>query len=266
MLKAHVHLLPDLVPEEKLAGNVAVVIDVLRATTTIVHALAAGARQVIPCLSVDDARAAAASLTGEKVVLGGERQGVRIEGFDLGNSPSEYTPESVGGRTVVFTTTNGTRAMLRCRKARQVLLAAFANRSAVLAALAPEQVVHIVCAGTGGTITREDVLVAGSLVAGLTSGAAAWELNDEAVIARDAWLAVGGEFTSPASGKRELAGSSDQDGLVSERLIRAMEASEGGRNLLREGFPHDIATAAQIDRFDVLPRLTWPEGIIRLAG
>ncbi len=247
MPTVHVHLLPDLVPEEKLAGNVAVVIDVLRATTTIVHALAAGARQVIPCLSVDDARAAAAARTGEKVVLGGERQGVRIEGFDLGNSPSEYTPESVGSRTVVFTTTNGTRAMLRCRNARQVLLAAFANRSAVLAALATEQVVHIVCAGTGGAITREDVLVAGSLVAGLTSGSAVWELNDEAVIARDAWLAVGADAKGDA-------------------LLRALEASEGGRNLLREGFPRDIATAAQIDRFDVLPRLTWPDGIIRLAS
>ena len=164
----HVHLLPDLVPEEKLAGNVAVVIDVLRATTTIVHALAAGARQVIPCLSIDDARAAAASRTGEKVVLGGERQGVRIEGFDLGNSPSEYTPEAVGGRTVVFTTTNGTRAMLRCRQADHVLLAAFVNRAAVLAGNSrpSRQNVHIVCAGTGGAITREDVLVAGSLVAG----------------------------------------------------------------------------------------------------
>jgi len=244
---AHVHLLPELVPEEKLAGNVAVVIDVLRATTTIVHALAAGARQVIPCLSVDDARAAAAALPGEKVVLGGERQGVRIEGFDLGNSPSEYSPATVGGRTVVFTTTNGTRAMLRCRHARQVLLAAFANRSAVLAALAPEQVVHIVCAGTGGFITREDVLVAGSLVAGLTTGTAVWELNDEAVIARDAWLAVG-------------VGSNH------DALVRALEASQGGRNLLREGFPHDITTAAQIDRFDILPRLSWPDGIIRLAS
>jgi 2-phosphosulfolactate phosphatase len=246
MPTVHVHLLPDLVPEEKLAGKTAVVIDVLRATTTIVHALAAGARQVVPCLSIDDARREASALAGEKAVLGGERLGVRIEGFDLGNSPSEYTPATVGGRTVVFTTTNGTRAMLRCRQARQVLLAAFANRSAVLAALARDPVVHIVCAGTGGLITREDVLVAGSLVAGLDRGTAAWELNDEAAIARDAWIAIGGDGQGDA-------------------LVRALEASEGGRNLLREGFPHDIATAAQIDRFDVLPRLTWPDGIIRPA-
>ena len=245
MPTAQVHLLPDLVAEENLAGHTAVVIDVLRATTTIVHALAAGAKQVIPCLTVEDARAAAVRLAHEKVLLGGERQGVRIEGFDLGNSPTEYTPATVGGRTIVFTTTNGTRAMMRCRQAGQVLLAAFANRSAVLAALATEPAVHIVCAGTGGVITREDVLVAGSLIAGLISRSAAWELNDEAAIARDAWLAVG---------------ANDQNALVS-----ALEASQGGRNLLREGFPQDIATAAQLDRFDVLPRLTWPDGIIRAA-
>jgi 2-phosphosulfolactate phosphatase len=244
MPTAHVHLLPELVSEEQLAGKLAVVIDVLRATTTIVYALAAGARQVIPCLTVEDARRAAQEQVGQSVVLGGERQGIRIEGFDLGNSPGEYSAATVGGRTVVFTTTNGTRAMLRCRHASQVLLAAFANRSAVLAALASEPCVHIVCAGTGGMVTREDVLVAGSLVAGLTSGSSKWELNDEAVIARDAWRAVGGE---------------------ADALLHALEASQGGRNLLREGFPHDIATAAQIDRFDVLPRLTWPEGVIHQA-
>jgi 2-phosphosulfolactate phosphatase len=266
MPTAYVHLLPDLVAEEKLAGSTAVVIDVLRATTTIVHALAAGARQIIPCLTVEDARAAAARLANEKALLGGERQGVRIEGFDLGNSPTEYTLATVGGRTLVFTTTNGTRAMLRCRQARQVLLAAFANRSAVLAALAAEPVVHIVCAGTGGLITREDVLVAGSLVAGLNANSAAWELNDEAAIARDAWLAVGVE-TDLASGKRELAGiANDRAPATSERLVRALEASHGGRNLLREGFPQDIATAAQLDRFDILPRLTWPDGVVRLAA
>ena len=96
-------------------------------------------------------------------------------------------------------------------------------------------------AGTGGLITREDVLVAGSLIAGLASKSAAWELNDEAAIARDAWLAIGVDNNA-------------------EALVRALEASEGGRNLLREGFPQDIATAAQIDRFDVLPGSTWPDG------
>ena len=80
--------------------------------------LAAGARAVIPALEVDEARRIAAGLPAGEAVLGGEREGLPIAGFDLGNSPSEYRPETVGGRTVVFTTTNGTRAMNRCRAAR----------------------------------------------------------------------------------------------------------------------------------------------------
>src|SRR5258706_13920045 len=125
-----VYLLPALVEPAQLAGKTAVVIDVLRATTTIVHALAAGATQVIPCLEVDEARRIAAEL-GERAISGGERGGKQIPGFDLGNSPAEYSRERVAGKTVVFTTTNGTRAMLRCKAARRVLLGAFVNFSAV---------------------------------------------------------------------------------------------------------------------------------------
>src|SRR5438067_13583166 len=97
-----VYLLPDLVESAALAGEMVVVIDVLRATTTIIHALAAGAREVVPCLEIDEARGVAGRL-GKAAVLGGERGGVAIAGFDLGNSPAEYTRERVGGKTVVFT-------------------------------------------------------------------------------------------------------------------------------------------------------------------
>src|SRR5687768_3032349 len=117
-----VHFLPELTSPEELAGGVVVVIDVLRASTTITYALAAGARELIPCLEIDDARAAATKLPPAQVVLGGERQGLPIAGFDLGNSPRDYTPERVGGKTVVFTTTNGTKAMLQCRQAARVLI------------------------------------------------------------------------------------------------------------------------------------------------
>ena len=111
------HFLPDLVTPEELAGGTVVVIDVLRASTVICHALAAGARAVIPMLEVarspaDRRRAWPAG----QAMLGGEREGLPIAGFDLGNSPAEYRPDTVGGRTIVFTTTNGTRAMNRCRR------------------------------------------------------------------------------------------------------------------------------------------------------
>src|SRR5687767_8847167 len=90
LMELCVHLLPDLVEPADLAGRTVVVIDVLRATTTICHALAAGAGAVVPCLEIDEARAKAGQVSGP-VALGGERQGLRIEGFDLGNSPTEYT-------------------------------------------------------------------------------------------------------------------------------------------------------------------------------
>src|SRR5262245_8863015 len=108
----HVHLLPELVPPEALAGGVAVVIDVLRATTTVVHALAAGCAAVRPCAGVDEARALAGSMRAGRVLLGGERGGLPLPGFDAGNSPREYTPAVCRGTTLVLTTTNGTRALL----------------------------------------------------------------------------------------------------------------------------------------------------------
>ena len=117
-----VSLIADLVEEARLPGTTAVVIDVLRASTTIVHALAAGAKCVVPCVDVDVARRLAGEMAGAEPILGGERQGLRIEGFDLGNSPAEYTAATVGGRPVLFTTTNGTRALDRVDGAEKVMI------------------------------------------------------------------------------------------------------------------------------------------------
>ncbi len=113
MPKLRVYMLPDLLAGQSLAGCRAVVVDVLRATTTVVQALSAGARAVVPCLTIDDARARAAEFPPGEALLGGERGGLPIEGFDLGNSPAEYTSQVVAGKTVVLTTTNGTKALLR---------------------------------------------------------------------------------------------------------------------------------------------------------
>src|SRR5690242_5734390 len=110
-----VHLLPTLFEPADLRGGVAVVIDVLRATSTIVQALAAGATSVVPCGEIDEARAIAAKAAPGSVLLGGERKGVTIPGFDLGNSPGDYTSDVVTGKKLIFTTTNGTRALLRAK-------------------------------------------------------------------------------------------------------------------------------------------------------
>src|SRR5438105_15063042 len=107
-----VHLLPALAAPGRLRGSVAVVIDVLRATTTIVHALAAGCTAVRPVAEVDEARALADRLPAGKVLLGGERGGAPLPGFDLGTSPREYTARRCKGTTLVLTTSNATRALL----------------------------------------------------------------------------------------------------------------------------------------------------------
>lgn len=246
MSELNVYFLPDGVRDGDLDGRTVVVIDILRATTTIIHALGAGAAEVIPCLEVDEARQAARDL-GKAAILGGERSGGKIAGFELGNSPAEYTAKMVAGKTLVFTTTNGTRAMLHCRDARRVLLGAFVNFSAICRALKDENSVALLCAGTNGQITREDVLFAGAVVYQLadegshSKGAPAWELNDQALIAAAVWWATLSDVT-PKS------------------LAEQLRSSIGGRNLLGMGHGSDIDLAAQIDKFDFVPKLdlsTW---------
>lgn len=246
MPNLRVHLLPDLVQPEQLRDRAVVVIDVLRATTTIAFALHAGAREVIPCLEIDDARNRAAKLPPGTAVLGGERLGVRIEGFDLGNSPTEYTAERVINKTVVFTTTNGTRAMERCRLARRVLLGSLVNRRAVAKALAGETEVDIVCAGTRGEVGLDDALTAGAIAEEVLMQwiAHVAHLNDQTRIAMDAW------------GRAERRG-----------VLPSLMESFGGRNLIEEGFEADIEVAADVDLFDrpQVPTLDVAAWSIRLA-
>jgi 2-phosphosulfolactate phosphatase len=226
-----VHLLPDLVPPGRLVGGLAVVVDVLRATTTMIHALAAGCTAVRPCLEVDEARTLADSMRAGRVLLGGERGGVPLDGFDLGNSPREYTASTCRGRTLVMTTTNGTRALLRAAEAGRVLLAGFVNYSAVCEQLRQDpRPIHIVCAGTEGAVTLEDTLLAGALVDYL-SEAGQVRLNDSARLAWDCF---------------------EHHGRV---LVGAMQLSHGGANLVRLGYDEDIPAAALVDLFHLVPEL-----------
>jgi 2-phosphosulfolactate phosphatase len=238
-----VFLLPALVEPAALAEKTVVVIDVLRATTTIVHALAANAVEVAPFRDVEDARELAKELAG-KVVLGGERAGLPIPGFDLGNSPSEYTSDRVAQKAVVFTTTNGTRALERCKLAKRVLIAAFANFSAVCREAADENDLAIVCAGTDGHVTREDTLLAGAIVTELHRDVLC-QLNDQALLAADAWQTA--------------------VRLMTDRPLGMMlRDSRGGRNLIDTGQENDIDLAAQIDKFDIVPELDLKTWRIRL--
>jgi len=239
------HFLPTLVEPGELQGGTAVVVDVLRAATTICHALDAGANAVVPCEEVDEARKLAANLAAENTVLGGERDGTLIDGFDLDNSPAAYTKKTVGGRTVVFTTTNGTKALLRCREAEQILLGTFNNLNAVIdAATRGPWPVHLVCAGTEGKITQEDVLFAGAVAHGLLEGAEEIDLDDDPTnIAMDFYLLN-----------------------FDEMVLEALRESRGGRNLSRLGLDADIERAAELNRFDFAPVFSVETGRIGMPG
>ncbi|MEX0641569.1 MAG: 2-phosphosulfolactate phosphatase [Pirellulales bacterium] len=238
-----VHYLPSHAAAEELAGSAVVVIDALRATSVICQALAAGAPEVVPFLEVEEAIAAWTKEHREQVVLGGERGGMQIDGFDLGNSPSEYTPQAVGGRRVFITTTNGTRALHHAQQALRVIVGSFLNLSAVVTSLKDEPRVDILCAGTGGCATGEDILAAGAMVDRLCSlPGANWRLNDAASAARHEW-----------SG---LVAAADDDGRsVSEQLAMEMRETAGGHNLVEIGLDQDLVDCAQIDRLNIVPEL-----------
>jgi 2-phosphosulfolactate phosphatase len=229
-----VHLLPELFDPGALRGGVAVVIDVLRASTTIVHALANGASAVVPVAEVDEALRVAANLGRGSVLLGGERGGIRIEGFNLDNSPLAYSRDVVAGKTVVFTTTNGTRALLRSSHADRILIGAFTNLDAIVASLVSEtRPVHIVCAGTDGHITGEDALCAGAIASNVE------QLDTQ-------------EFAPDDS--REIAVSfyrSERERFSA--LEGAIANGRGGRNLRDLGYDADLKQAALCNLHPVLP-------------
>lgn len=226
-----VHLLPSLAPPGRLADGVAVVIDVLRATTTIIHALAAGCPVVHPCAEVEEARQLAGGMRVGRVLLGGERGGRPIVGFDVGNSPREYSPKLCRDRALVLTTTNGTRAVLRAVEAARTLLAAFVNYSAVCEQLRQEaRPIHILCAGNQGEVALEDTLLAGALVDFLCEVGEV-RLNDGARLAWDCF---------------------ENHGKV---LQGALEVSQAGATLRRLGYDDDIRAAAQVDQFNLVPEL-----------
>jgi 2-phosphosulfolactate phosphatase len=152
-------------------NRVAIVIDVLRSTSTIATALANGARAILPAASTEDALQIARSLGRDGVLLCGERRNVRIEGFDLGNSPAEFGREVVEGRTLVMCTTNGTSALLATGGARAVYVASFLNLGAVVEELRRDGGDPVfVCAGRSGLVGLDDVLCAGAAVARLEEG------------------------------------------------------------------------------------------------
>ena len=231
----NVHLLPELAHPHDLAGHTSVVVDVLRASTTITTAVDSGAEKIVPCLAVEEARQLATQRPG--ALLGGERQGKKLPGFDFGNSPAEYTPDRIRGKTLVFTTTNGTKAMTRCMGSSRILIGSIVNRSAICEAVASDGRVDIICAGTNDEFSMDDALAAGAIASGLGH----WHCNDGAKVCRQLWESqvVNGDQAS---------------------IRKVLANSVGGSDLIAIGMDSDLDLAADLDRFSLVPKLdrsTW---------
>ena len=240
-----VHLLPALFEPDEVRGGIAVILDILRASTTITHALAHGAKAVIPAGEVDEARRIAVDYPKGSVLLGGEREGVLIEGFDLDNNPFAYTPEAVAGKTIVFTTSNGTKALLRAGKADRVLIGSFVNLQAVVNVLVADlRPIHLVCAGTQGKITLEDSLCAGGICHRLQLWSDTHGEGDDFNCDDDQTQLALNHYWFRASAPE------DND---SAPILEAISTSRGGRNCNRLGFEDQIARAATYDLFDIVP-------------
>lgn len=213
-----------------VADRVVVVIDVLRAATTVATALAHGARAVVPCETVEDAVARARTFRREEMRLAGERRMVRIDGFDLGNSPLEYEAAVVSDRTILFTTTNGTRTLAATQGARVCFFAAFVNAAAtvraVRAAMTEESEVLIACAGQDRRLALEDVVCAGRLLRGIAQGHERLVRGDGARVA-------------------ELMERPFVGGIAS-----VAHEAQHARALSDAGFDADVAACLTLDRYD----------------
>ena len=303
-----VHPLATEVSPETLRGGVVVVIDLLRATTTLCHARAACAMEIFPVVGTDDAMQLARQLTAENpdryppgmIRLGGERRCLPIPGFDFGNSPRDYTSESVGGRTLIFSTTNGTRAIRQASAAKLILCGALVNLEAVaraaLNAMAEmwknrddSAVVHLLCAGAGGIFSDDDWWCAGAIAeklvrlatdavkvtgppdsalpssSGSSSGSlsVSWLEAESTHDCRREWNERFGAFTSVGN----IHTASVSDGTVGNPLqnaiIAALRDTVAGRLLIDAGLEHDLDDVTRINHLDTVPAPDPVTGVIR---
>jgi 2-phosphosulfolactate phosphatase len=232
-MKVDVYLTPVPFSGVNLENKTVIVIDVLRFCTTTCAALLAGAKGVIPTDGPGQAGEMWSKLGSEMAVLAGERGGVKIENFQLGNSPAEFTPENVGGRYVIMTTTNGTTVFTSTRNAQTVVCCALVNVSLAAAKTSEmNQDVVIVCSGQEGSFSIEDTVCAGMVTSLLnTRHQKETLLNDAASLALLLYR-------------------------TSESYIkRTIQQGEHGRFLAELGFAADVDTAAGIDTIPVLPIL-----------
>lgn len=226
-----------------LEDKLVIVIDVLRATSTMVTALANGCQALIPVLTPEEALEKRMEIPG--ALLGGERRAMRIEGFDLGNSPFDYAPEKVGGKRVIMTTTNGTRAIRAAAEAKAVWMASFLNLKSIVEAvyrlkrrMSLDGIV-IFCAGTEDRFDLPDTLCAGMLIDALDADL---QLNDLGEAARILYQ------------------------ISKHNLLETIEQSDHGHRLLDLGFKKDVIYCSTANILPIVPALVNGEVIWQMEG
>ena len=223
---------PNLLSFSNLSGKTVVVTDILRATTTITVALANGACSVTPVLTPADAFHFAKDTPN--ALIGGEREGIKVDGFDLGNSPREYTKSVVAGRQVVLTTTNGTRTLRACQPASRVLVGCFLNLRSVVDYLkkVAEEIV-IACSGREGHFCLEDAVFAGACADALKCDADNTKCDFQLTDAAEAARVLYHEYR--------------------HNLIGVLKNCYHGKNLANIGLGADLAFCAQLNVIDIVP-------------
>ena len=241
-MNAQVFLTHADVKPEALVEKSAVVIDVLRASTSIATAFQNGASTIIPVAEVDAARKLITGQSRATTMLCGERDGSRLPGFDLGNSPAEYTAEKVQHKTLIFTSTNGAQALAKTRLAQYTVISAFVNVGVTVDFLIQAEAdVAICCAGTNGAFSLDDAVCGGLILSKLYA-----KLSDKLILddMGTALLILGRRFENS--------------------ILNMLRLSTHGRKLMKLGFGSDLILCANSDSVPVLPRLK--NGIITRFG
>jgi 2-phosphosulfolactate phosphatase len=223
--------------ELELRGKNIVVIDVLRSSTTIAVALNNGAREIIPVESIENAVKISGSLYGDVTLRGGERNGKIIQGFNLGNSPLEYTEATVKGKSIIFCTTNGSVAMYKSRFAQNLAVGSFVNISKVIEFIKEvKQDFLLICAGRANAFSNfslEDAVCSGMIVHTLTADKSfALEMTDSALACQTLFKSYG------------------------RSILKMLKNTDHGRYLTEIGFLEDIEIAAAVDSYPILPVLS----------
>lgn len=240
-MKIHVLLSPQNVDELYFKDKTTVVIDVLRATTTIITALSNGAREVIPVNSVEFAMKVSNNAFGGQTLLGGERNTKKIDGFTFGNSPLEYKEESVKGKSIILFTTNGSKAVVKAKFSENLFMCSFNNLNTVAEHLVKlGKNVEILCSAFNGMFCVEDTVCAGKLIDLIIEKAGEQELTDA------------------AKASMVLADKYGTD------VYDVLYNCEHGRKLRENGFEDDINYSAQLNNIDAIPAMN--AGVVKLLN